>query len=110
MLLRLIINALALYLTAQLLPSIRTKGTFSLIFMALLIAFLNTFIRPLLFILTIPLTIVTFGLFIFIINGLVFFMAASLVDGYEVDNLWSGILGWLFFSLFSVLLNSLFVF
>jgi putative membrane protein len=74
---------------------------------ALVLGLINAVIRPLLLLLTLPVTLLSLGLFIFVINGLMFLLAAWLLDGFVVDGLWAGILGSTLYSVISWLLTKL---
>ena len=74
---------------------------------ALVLGLINALIRPLLVLLTLPVTIVTLGLFIFVINGLLFWWVGSFIDGFHVSGFWSGVFGAIVYSLISWLLSSL---
>ena len=90
---RLLITALGLWVADQLLSGITITGTGSLIISALLLGIVNAIIRPIIVILTLPLTIVTLGLFILIVNGISLGIAAWLVPGFHIAGLWSATLG-----------------
>lgn len=90
---RLLITALGLWVADALLPGIVITGTGSLIVSALLLGIVNAVIRPVLLILTLPLTIVTLGLFVLIVNGISLGIAAWLVPGFHIAGLWSATLG-----------------
>ena len=107
--LKFLLNVAALHLTSSMIKGIRYKGTLPLFAMVLVITVLNIFVRPILFILTIPLTVISMGLFIFILNGIIFLMAGRLVKDYHIDDLWAGTAGWFMYSLFSCTLNFLFI-
>ena len=92
-LLRLLITALGLWVADQLLPGITITGTGSLIVSALLLGIVNAVIRPVILILTLPLTVVTLGLFVLIVNGISLAIAAWLVPGFQIAGLWSATLG-----------------
>lgn len=100
-LVRLLITALGLWVAGQLLPGIAFTGTGALIVSALLLGFVNALIRPVIFILTLPLTILTLGLFILIVNGISLALVAWLVPGFHVAGLWSATLGAIIVSLTS---------
>jgi putative membrane protein len=68
---------------------------------------INAVIRPVLLLLTLPVTLLTLGLFIFVINGMMFLLASALLDGFVVDGIWSGVLGSLVYSVISWLLTRL---
>jgi putative membrane protein len=92
-LVRLLITALGLWIAAQLLPGIAFSGTRALILSALLLGLVNAVIRPIIFILTLPLTVLTLGLFILIVNGISLALVAWLVPGFHVAGLGSATLG-----------------
>ena len=84
----LLISALAVYLTTWLLPGIVVKSFWSAMGISLIIGLLNVLVRPLLTLLTIPVTIVTLGLFLFVIDALIIMLAAKLLDGFIVNGFW----------------------
>jgi len=90
---RLLITALGLWVADALLPGIVIAGTGSLIVSALLLGIVNAVIRPVLLILTLPLTVLTLGLFVLIVNGISLGIAAWLVPGFHIAGLWSATLG-----------------
>ena len=104
---KVLITAVAVYLAAYLLPGVDNKDVKTTILVALVLALLNTFIKPILIILTIPITILTLGLFLLIINALMVKWAAGLVSGFEVDGWWSALLVSLIVSVVSYILNGL---
>ena len=100
-------NALALLAVAYLLPGINVDGFTSALIAALVLGLINTLIRPLLILLTLPITVVTLGLFILIINGLLFWFAGSVLRGFEVSGFWVGVMGALLYSIISSALSLL---
>jgi putative membrane protein len=90
---RLLITALGLWVADRLLPGIAITGTGSLIVSALLLGLVNAVIRPVILILTLPLTVLTLGLFVLIVNGISLGIAAWLVPGFHIAGLWSATLG-----------------
>lgn len=104
---RLLINALAVYITSQILPGISINNFFTAITVAVILGIINTVIKPILIILTLPLNILTLGLFTFIINGFIIFLTSSLVPGFNVANFWWAILFSLVISIVSWFLQSL---
>ena len=96
-----LLNALALLVVAYLMPSIQVAGFGGALIAAAVIGLVNMLIRPFLVLLTLPVTILTLGLFIFVINGILFFVVGNLLEGFEVQSLWSGILGAVLYSLIS---------
>lgn len=103
-----LITAAAVYFGAYILKGVHVDGTFIAIWVALVLALLNTFVKPILTILTIPITIVTLGLFLLVINILIIKFADILVDGFTVDGWWSALLFSLLVSIVSSFLESLF--
>ncbi len=110
MLLRLLLiwtlNALALVAVANFVPGIRVDGFTAAFIAAFVLGLVNTLIRPVFLVLTLPVTLLTLGLFIFVINGLMFWFAGSILRGFVVDSFWSGVLGAVLYSIFSWALSS----
>jgi len=102
-----LLNALALLAVAYLMPSIHVSGLGGALIAAAVIGLVNIFIKPILVLLTLPVTIVTLGLFILVINGLLFFFVGHLLQGFEVTTVWAGILGALLYSIISWALTAL---
>jgi len=102
-----LLNALALLAVAYLMPSIHVSGLGGALIAAAVIGLVNIFIKPILVLLTLPVTIVTLGLFILVINGLLFFFVGHLLQGFEVTTIWAGILGALLYSIISWALTAL---
>ena len=101
------INTIALVAVAYLMPSVTIASAGAALVAALVLGLVNTIIRPILVLLTLPVTVLTLGLFIFVINGLLFWAVGSLVTGFHVAGFWSAVLGAIVFSLLSWLLSSL---
>ena len=102
-----ILNALALLAVAYLLPSIQVASIGAALVAALVLGLVNTLIRPVLVILTLPVTVLTLGLFLLVINGLLFWAVGNLLDGFSVGGFWPGVFGALLYSIVSWLLASL---
>lgn len=100
-------NALALLAVAYLLPGIRVDGFTSALIAALVLGLINTLLRPLLILLTLPVTVLTLGLFILVINGLLFWFAGSVLRGFEVSGFWVGVMGALLYSILSYVFSLL---
>ena len=96
-----LINALALLALPYLVPSVRVESIYTALIAALLLGMVNALIRPLLVVLTLPVTVVTLGLFVFVINGLLFWFVASFVKGFEVAGFWSAFFGAIVYALIS---------
>ena len=101
-----LINTVALIGVAYLVPSINVSSFGTALLAALVLGLVNAVIRPILVILTLPVTILTLGLFIFVINGLLFWDVSQLFDGFQVTGFWSGVLGAIVFSLIAWLLSA----
>ena len=101
-----ILNALALIAVANFVPGIHVDGFASAMIAALFLGLVNTLIRPLLLLLTLPVTLLTLGLFIFVINGLLFWFVGSVLRGFVVDGFWYGVLGAALYSIFSCALSA----
>lgn len=103
-----LLNALALLITAYIVPGFEVISFQSALLAAIVLGLINTFIKPILIFLTLPLTIVTLGLFIFIVNAIVLFMASSVVQGFVIKGWWAAILGAIVLSIVSTILSSFF--
>jgi putative membrane protein len=84
---------LGLFLASRLIPGVWIEGMGSFILAALLLGLVNAFIRPLMFLFTLPLTIVTMGLFIFVVNAAMFGLVAAMLDNFQVSGFWSALFG-----------------
>jgi putative membrane protein len=102
-----LINALALMAVAYLLPGIAVSNFVTALVAALVLGLVNAVIRPILILLTLPVTLLTLGLFIFVINGLLFWLVGSFIAGFVVSGLWWGIAGAVVYSIISWALSAL---
>jgi len=102
-----LINALALMAVAYLLPGIRVASFATALVAALVLGLVNAVIRPLLILLTLPATLLTLGLFIFVINGLLFWFVGSFIAGFVVAGFWWGVFGAVAYSIVSWVLSAL---
>ncbi|HKP66969.1 MAG TPA: phage holin family protein [Casimicrobiaceae bacterium] len=102
-----LINALALLALPYLFTSIHVDSFVTALVAALVLGLINTLIRPLLVLLTLPVTLLTLGLFIFVINGLLFWFVGSFIHGFTVDGFWAGVFGAIVYSMISWALSSL---
>lgn len=102
-----IINAAALFAVPYLMHSVDVTSVGAALVAALVLGLVNTLVRPLLLLLTLPVTVLSLGLFIFIINGFMFWLVAKVVDGFHVDSFGSAILGALLYSVISWALSTL---
>jgi putative membrane protein len=100
-------NAVALMAVAYLLPGISVSSFWTALVAALVLGLVNAVIRPILILLTLPATLLTLGLFMFVINGLLFWAVGSFVDGFSVTGFWPGFFGAIVYSLFSWAMTAL---
>ena len=106
---QLIISTLAVLITSYLLPGveIRDSNFFTALIVAAVLSFLNAVVKPVMIILTIPITFVTLGLFLLVINALIIMLAAKLVDGFHVNGFWWALLFSLILSMVTSILESI---
>ena len=102
-----LINSVSLIAVAYLMPSISVSSFATALVAALILGLVNAVIRPILILLTLPATILTLGLFIFVINGLLFWFVGSFIQGFEVAGFWAGVFGAIVYSLISWALSAL---
>jgi putative membrane protein len=102
-----LINAVTLLLLPYLLPSISVSSFSAALIAASILGLVNTLIRPVLIVLTLPVTVLTLGLFIFVINALLFWLVGSILSGFHVDGFWPAFFGAIAYSLISWALSSL---
>ena len=102
---RWLLLAAALLLVAYLYPGVTIKSFGSAMLAALVLGLLNTLLRPLLVLLTLPVTLITLGLFLFVINALMFYFAASLLDGFHVSGFVAALVGSLLYSLSGMVID-----
>jgi putative membrane protein len=102
-----LINTIALLGVSYLMRSVEVDTVGAALIAALLLGLANAVARPILILLTLPVTVLTLGLFIFVINGLLFLAVAHLVPGFHVAGLWSAILAAILFSIISFLISAL---
>lgn len=85
-------SALAILITAYLLPGVHVSGFFTALVLAVVLGAINLTLRPILIFLTLPLTILTLGLFVLVINGALILLASYIVPGFIIANFWSAVL------------------
>lgn len=100
-----LLSGCALLLVAYLYPGVQVQSFGSALIAAFVIGLFNMVLRPVLVILTLPVTVVTLGLFLFVINALLFWAAASVLDGFHVSGFWAALLGSLIYSLITLVVN-----
>ena len=106
LILKWLLSAAALLFVAYIYDGVSLKGYQAALIAAFVIGLLNTLVRPILVILTLPVTVVTVGLFLFVINALMFWSAAYLLDGFNVTGFWAAMIGSLIYSVLSMIINS----
>ena len=106
LLLQWLLSAGALLLVAQLYSGVQVQGWGSALWAALVIALFNTVLRPVLVVLTIPVTVITLGLFLFVINALMFWAASGVLSGFHVNGFWAALIGSLIYSALGVVIDA----
>jgi putative membrane protein len=94
-----LINAAALLAVAYLYTGVQVKGFVAALIAALVLGLINALIRPLLVVLTLPVTVLTLGLFLFVVNAACFWLAAQVIPGFAVSGFWAALIGSLLFSI-----------
>jgi putative membrane protein len=102
---RWIINAIGLWVTSELLAGIHADSAGSLLIAALVLGIFNAIVRPIVLLLTLPLNLLTLGLFTFVINGLMLMLTGAVVGGFDVEGFWSAVGGAVILSIVSFALN-----
>jgi putative membrane protein len=102
---RWLLLAAALLLVAHLSPGVAVNSFGAALVAALVLGLLNTLVRPLLVLLTLPVTVLTLGLFLFVINALMFWAAAGLLDGFHVDGFGAALIGSVIYSIASTIID-----
>jgi len=103
---RWLLLAAALLLVANLYPGVQVASFTSAMIAALVLGLLNALLRPILVLLTLPVTVLTLGLFLFVINALMFYFAASLLDGFNVNGFVAALVGSLLYSLCGLVIDA----
>lgn len=106
-LMRVLVNTITVFVASALIPGVHIKGLLVTVLVAIILGVLNAFVRPVLVLLTLPVTVITFGLFVFVINALLIMLAASIVPGFAVDGFWWALLFSFALSVVGSFLNSL---
>jgi putative membrane protein len=102
---RILLGALALLLVAEVVPGVSIDGLYPAIIAAVILGIMNAVVKPILVVLTLPITILTLGLFIFVINAGLFMFAASFIDGFAVSGFVAALLGSLLVSIVTTIGN-----
>lgn len=107
LLVRFLLNGGAVLTTAYLLPGVEVKNYETALITALVLSIANVVVKPILIVFTIPITVVTLGLFLLVINALVVLLVDYLVDGFTVDNFWWALAFSLIMSIFNSIINDI---
>ena len=102
---RVLVNALAIWLATEVVPGIEARSVTTVVVAALVLGLVNAIVRPVLLVLTLPLTLVTLGLFLFVLNAFCLWLTAAVVPGFEVRGFWSAVGGALIVSALSWAVN-----
>ncbi|MBW2267685.1 MAG: phage holin family protein [Deltaproteobacteria bacterium] len=100
-LIRLVISAMGLWIAARVVPGVEIRGEATLLLAALLLGIVNAVVRPVVVLLTLPVTLLTLGLFLWVVNAAMFGLVAALIDGFHVAGFGSALLGSLLVSVTS---------
>jgi putative membrane protein len=103
---RLLITAFAMWVASAILPGMSFASGWTLLGAALLLGIVNALVRPLVVILTLPLTLVTLGLFLLVINAAMLGLVAAMLDGFQLAGFWSALFGSVLISIFSALASN----
>ena len=101
--LRTLITMLGLYLASVLVPGVAISGAWTFIFAAVLLGLVNAFVRPIAFLLTLPITLVTLGLFLLVLNAAMFGLVAAMLDNFSIAGFWSALFGAIIVSITSTI-------
>jgi putative membrane protein len=107
LLVRWIVSAIALYLTSSVVRGIEVRGLPALLLAAAMIGIINAFVRPVVLLLTLPLSVLTLGLFVLVVNAAMLSLASAFVPGFTVHGFWAALWGWLLLSFFTFVINVL---
>jgi len=105
-LVRVLVNGLAIYLIARIVPGIAVEGVLTALGAGLVLGLINAIVRPILVVLTLPATLLTLGLFLFVLNAFCLWLTSQLVRGFEVQGAWAALFGALLISAVSFVLNA----
>ena len=106
-LLRLLLNGIAIIVAAWFIPGVTLTGIVPALFAGAILGFVNALIRPILLLLTLPFTLITLGLFIFVVNAICFALTAAIVPGFEISGFFAALFGAIVVSLVSWVLNAM---
>jgi putative membrane protein len=104
-LIRVVVNAVAIWVATEIVPGIQAHSATTVVVAALVLGLVNAIVRPVLLVLTLPLTLVTLGLFLFVLNALCLWLTSAVVPGFEVRGFWAAFWGALIVSALSWAVN-----
>lgn len=107
LIIRLLLNALAVVILSYVLPGVGVDSMFTAIIVAVVLSILNFLVKPLLIVLTLPITVLTLGLFLLVINAIIILIAAKLIDGFQVTSFWWAVIFSLLLSFLQAILHSI---
>lgn len=107
LILKLLLTAVAVFVLAEILPGVQVAGYGSAVVVAIVLALLRLIVKPILIILTLPITIITFGVFLLFINAIIILMASYLLGSFHVSSIWWALLFSLLLAFFQAILFSL---
>ena len=105
--LKLLLTAVAVFILAHVLTGVHVDGYTTAIIVSVVLSLLNLFVKPILVIFTLPITVLTLGLFLLIINALIIVLAGNLIDGFSVSSIWTAVLFSVLLSVLESILHSL---
>lgn len=103
------INALSIFIVAHIVKGIEVPSTYVVLVVALVLGIINAFLRPLIILITLPINILTLGVFTLFINGALFYLVSKIVKGFVITGFWPAFWGYILFSIISFLLSLLVV-
>jgi len=101
------INSLAIFIVAQIAKGIEVSSTATVLVVALVLGIVNAFLRPLILLITLPINLLTLGIFTLFINGALFYLVSKIVKGFVITGFWPAFWGYILFSIISFLLSLL---
>ena len=107
LILHLVLTAIAILVVAQVVGGVQVSGFGAALIGALILGFVNAFVRPVMILLTLPLTIVTLGLFLFVLNAFMLWLVAALVPGFQISGFGAALLGSLLLTVLNILIDRL---
>jgi putative membrane protein len=108
-LVRLFLNGVAILVAAWFVPGLQLSSPWSAAFAGVILGFVNAIVRPVLFLLTLPFTLLTLGLFIFVLNAICLGLTAALLPGFEIAGFWSALFGAFIVTIVSWILSGVFI-